>query len=71
MTRKDYNAIARALADTKPVTFMESDAYLAAVATWVRDVRAVAKALSDLSGFTPNGNRRFDRDRFLAACGVQ
>jgi hypothetical protein len=60
VTRKDYVAIARALADQYPLDQRQ-------VPQWERDVEAIADTLSDLSGYDANGNRRFDRDRFMAA----
>jgi hypothetical protein len=61
MTRKDYNAIAEALRSvhTEPWTDGET--------VWVSCIEKVADALHASSGLDTNGNRRFDRDRFLAA----
>lgn len=62
-TRKDYEAVAAGLRRTRP----ESDngaTYL----QWRRDVDAVARVLHDTGGLNVNGNRRFDIDRFVAAC---
>lgn len=52
MTRRDFDAIARALGET-----------FAADAT----VRAVGDVLKDRAGRDLNGNSKFDRDRFAAA----
>lgn len=57
MTRKDYIAIARALNNAKP------EGPLAAFRQHTQDCNAVADALQ-------RDNERFDRDRFLTACGV-
>jgi hypothetical protein len=74
-TRKDLYRIADAFAQSKPDTKPEAHEYragkLAALEQWLKDVRAVADALEVTTGFTTNGNRRFDRDRFYAACGVE
>lgn len=75
MTRKDFEAIAAALADQRPMItgaplgWQEMDAVIvdAKIEQWTKTVEAVAKTLSDLSGYTPNGNRRFDRERFMKA----
>ena len=52
MTRKDYQLIAQAIADT----WCDAAAQLAIAEN-------IAKALADTNPF-------FDRDRFLAMCGV-
>jgi len=64
-TRSDLYAIADALNLAKP-----DGKPSAASDQWVRDVRAIATALNDTTGLNTNGNRRFDRDRFLKACGM-
>ena len=70
MTRKHYTAIAKALADQYPVFDTLHDRELdGRVAQWRSDVLAITATLADLSGYDTNGNRRFDRDRFLAAVG--
>jgi hypothetical protein len=67
VTRKDYVAIARALGDQYPVyDTLHSRELDGRVAQWRSDVEAIADTLSDLSGYDANGNRRFDRDRFMA-----
>ena len=70
MTRKDYVAIAKALADQEPGRRDSDGAQTSAYDQWSTDVLAIASALADLSGYDLNGNRRFDRDRFLAAVGM-
>ena len=59
MSRKDYRIIADALRSvyTEPWTDGET--------TWVRCVEKVADALHANSALDVNGNRVFDRDRFL------
>lgn len=57
MTRKDYVLLAAALHRTKPEVNCDL------TAQWEIDVRAIATALA-------NTNPRFDRARFLEACGV-
>ena len=65
MTRKDYVLIAEALKDSKPTTWdgsteqFDNGAYTA----WLSSVRMLCYRLSQ-------NNPRFDRERFLAACGV-
>ena len=62
MTRKDYVLIAAALA----AAGQTYSARLIAEARdqWVEDCHALADALA-------RDNARFDRERFLTACGVQ
>lgn len=62
MTRKDYVAIAAALKSTKP-SYNSDHVTLAVVMQHRASCVAVAKALA-------NDNPRFDRERFLDACGV-
>jgi hypothetical protein len=64
MGRGHFNALARALAETRPT---DSPSRLS---QWRYDVRAIAEVCYDASNFTPNGNRAFDQDRFLKACGL-
>jgi hypothetical protein len=64
-TRKDLNRLAEALRIARPEP-PEAQRYL----QWVRDVRNVADALEVTTGFTANGNRSFDRDRFYRASGL-
>jgi hypothetical protein len=63
MTRKDYVLIAATLASHRRVDYPNRTDYLVLCERF-------AEALERSSGFNANGNRRFDRDRFLAACGV-
>lgn len=60
MTRNDYELIARALNKARP----EDTAPRTAVAYYDRGCREVADMLAGT-------NARFDRARFLAACGVK
>lgn len=67
-TRKDLYRIADAFAQSQPNprgAFLEQEAH----EQWLKDVAAVADALNVTTGFTPNGNRSFSRERFYAACG--
>lgn len=66
-TRKDLERIAFELAAALP---LNEAAWGTQIAQWSRDVKAVADALEVTCGFDTNGNRRFKRDRFYAACGV-
>jgi len=54
MTRKDYEALAKELRQVPSVDQYE---------TWIGCVNAVARVLAA-------DNPRFNRDRFLRACGV-
>lgn len=63
-TRKDLARIADAFAQTKPESW---NGY--GTDQWHADIAAVADALEVTTGFNTNGNRKFDRDRFYAACG--
>ena len=65
MTRKHYEAIAYTLRNVRP--WSEEPIALAA---WNEIVEALAKTLEVDGGFDLNGNRRFKRDRFLAACNA-
>lgn len=56
MTRRDFEAIADAVA-------LRSDSQKEAN----RVAEIIAPALKQQSGLTPNGNRRFDEDRFVTA----
>lgn len=67
-SRKDYEAIADGLRRTRPVRRDPDSGHERERDQWRHDVDAVARALYDTSGLTPNGNRRFDIDRFVAAC---
>jgi len=55
MTRKDYKLIAEVLQDTNAKP---------------AQCLAMANALHRASGYTPNGNKSFDNQKFLIACGV-
>lgn len=56
MTRKDYRLIAGVLKDTHATP---------------RTCAQMANELHRASGYTPNGNKSFDDNKFLQACGVQ
>lgn len=66
MTRKDYVAIASTLAATRPDSSHYTDAGLFGCvhARW----HFVAVKMADMLA---QDNPRFDRGRFLTACGVQ
>jgi hypothetical protein len=70
MTKKDYIAIAQCLRMTRPVMnsmyygIMSEESYARANAT-------VDDAAQHLCAHMERDNPRFDRARFLAACGVQ
>ncbi len=66
MTRKDYVAIAATLSQTKPIAsdYTDSSLYGIVHARW----HFVAVKMADMLA---HDNPRFDRARFLAACGVQ
>lgn len=69
VSRRDFQAIADGLARTRP----ESDGTQVTERRrdqWQHDVDAVAAALHDVAGLNGNGNRRFDVDRFKAACAA-
>ena len=59
MTRKDYVLIAAAMLKSKPRNYEET----CCVTTWLCDCNALANALA-------SDNVRFNRDRFLKACGA-
>jgi hypothetical protein len=62
MTRRDYRLIAAAIRSSIDGQFEPK----------IDDVvDAIADALEDAGGLDANGNRRFDRDRFLEAAGVR
>lgn len=60
MTRKDYELLASALRSTKPDEKQNVKFSL----QWSGDVAAIANALEA-------DNPRFNRARFLAACGIE
>jgi hypothetical protein len=60
MTRKDYTALAAALANVRPIHGEDARFH----AQFNLDAHAVADVLAA-------DNARFDRARFLAACGVE
>lgn len=64
MTRKDYVAIAKAISDGQFIDLRTNGEVAVSVLTRAKIARQLADAMS-------RDNPRFDRDRFLAACGVQ
>ena len=56
MTKKDYEALAQALAMTKPEIYLGAE-----LGQWRTDVQAIADALQ-------YDNPRFNRAKFLEAC---
>lgn len=62
MTRKDYIALASAMRASRPTDAAES--YVACMIQWEVSCDMLADALTE-------DNARFDRKRFLMACGVQ
>lgn len=63
MTRKDYELIAAAIKEAKPLLPPVADyAETTRQLGWQTTAHAVAEALA-------RDNPRFDRERFLAACG--
>ncbi len=65
MTRKDYITLADALGHAAPDLLPTPDA-MAWSTQWTIDCNAIAVALGVDSGYDLNGNRRFDRERFLS-----
>ncbi len=74
MTRKHFIAIAAALADARPDSRFTPGTSDEQISTywqqWAVDVLRITQTLETICGFDLNGNRRFKRDRFLAACGL-
>ena len=63
MTRKDYELIAKAIKAAKPSDSTMADyAEMTRKLGWRNTVHSVAEALA-------GDNPRFDRERFLKACG--
>lgn len=60
MTRKDYIIIAAALLESKPESHWDANKK----AQWLVSCNRIADALA-------NDNPRFNRGRFLNACGVE
>ena len=58
MTKKDYIAFADALKRERPADHWDANKHV----QWNLDVRAIAAVLA-------RDNARFDRERFLTACG--
>lgn len=58
MTRKNFDAIAQALAGTRPST---TETEIRAWEQWEADIQAVALAVAQF-------NSKFDRSRFMEAC---
>jgi len=70
MTRGHFEAIARELRELRPGTELLPNVNPAAVRQWRATVEAFAVLCHDSSNLTPNGNRAFDRERFLTAAGI-
>lgn len=64
MTRRDYVLIAETLAGCKPVSSSSPAMLTLATLTWQQGCYAFANRLA-------SENPRFDRARFLKACGVE
>ena len=63
MTKKDYMKLAQALKDSKPTDMqLQADNSNIALHEWHIVINHVSLVLE-------HDNPRFDRDRFLAACG--
>lgn len=62
MSKKHFIALAKALLDSAPATVGNGGQW-EQWAQWARDVTAVAGVLGD-------SNPRFNRAKFLAACGM-
>ena len=58
MTRKDYQLVAKVFSDSKPIPFADP-----ARLYWIFTCTHMADALA-------RDNDRFNRDRFLTACGL-
>jgi hypothetical protein len=63
MSKKNYRALAEAIRRATPLN-VSGDGLTVA---WI--VRSITDALEADSGYDVNGNRRFQRDTFLDACG--
>lgn len=63
MTKKDYELIARALRDTMLIDIASADELRGAT-------KATRSACARVAAALATENPRFDRARFLAACGV-
>lgn len=68
MTRKDYIAIARVLKNEQPCTLDEYSNVSAQQRGCYDEWGTVCIAMASMLQLD---NARFDRERFLAACGVQ
>lgn len=64
MTKKDYVTLARAMNQAQPTpTTAPRSMQAGAVQQWEQDVKGIANVLA-------LDNSRFDRERFLTACGL-
>lgn len=66
MTRKDFQAIAKSLKDSRPDMSRTSMAKAGRDSAYVQWTITVEK----FTGMCAAQNPNFDRDRFLAACGI-
>lgn len=63
MSKKDYELLAKALKDSKPQKYpLEGDRLQVALVQWNSTVEIIAFDLA-------NNNIRFNRNKFLSACG--
>ena len=70
MSRGHFEALARALAESRPAMDGTHDGEVAR-AQWFATTMGIVELCHEMSNLTPNGNRAFDEARFLTACGFQ
>ena len=78
MTRKDYVVLAVMIAELDPRENRtpdfdqpgDRDYWQGRYSQWASTATKLADLLGDDSDYDLNGNRRFDRERFLTACGL-
>lgn len=71
VTRKALERMARELRDVRPNPDAQFVADRMAYLSWRECVIALSNALNDHMGLNVNGNRRFNRERFYAAAGLE
>jgi uncharacterized protein YukE len=73
LTKGHFEAIAATLRAVKPTYRGEggNSPQAAELKQWSETVRAMAELCHESSNFTGNGNRAFDLERFLKACGAK